>query len=68
MTLCMAVLENGRSFTGLVFFDPGTSRHIADEGRLIRTKYLFFCVKFRSEDLEFSIPNVFAITAENPFW
>ena len=46
VTRCMAVLENGRSFTGLVFFDPGTSRHIADEGRVIPTKYLFLVPNF----------------------
>ena len=46
VTRCMTVLENGRSFTGVVFFDPGTSRHIAVEGRVIRTKYLFFVSNF----------------------
>ena len=64
MTRYMAVLENGRSFTGLVFFDLGTSRHIADEGRVIRTKYLFFVSNFARR----TIPNVFAITGEKPIW
>ena len=46
VTRCMAVLENGRNFTGLVFFDPGTSRHIADEGRVIGQNTCFFVSNF----------------------